>query len=123
MTRVLAVTVAAAIVLAGAALTSGALAGEAPALLTASGKIEKADKESVTIQPRVAGGKFGKNLVLKVTGTTKLTVVSEEKRAGKMVPVQRDIEAKDLEAGQNVAVIYFGEKSPILLTGVVRKEK
>ena len=57
--------------------------GEAPLEIgTAAGTVEKADKDSLTIQPRGAGGKFAKKMVLKITGTSKLTVVSLEKPRG-----------------------------------------
>ena len=49
-------------------------------LATASGMVEKVDKESLAIQTRGPGGKFAKPVVLKITGTSKITVVSEEKR-------------------------------------------
>src|SRR5947207_14370653 len=102
-------------------VVAGALAGEATLeLSTATGAVEKADKDAMTIQPRGPGGKFAKKLVLKITGTSKLSLVSKEKRAGKLVPVQRDVEARDLEANQHVAVIYIAGTDAILLSAVVQ---
>src|SRR5262245_44511035 len=100
------------------ALTSAALAQVA--VQTATGTVAKADKDSVTIQPRGAKGEFGKALTLKVTGTTKISMVTEEKRGKKKVPIQRDADAKDLSAGQHISVIYVGGKGDhVLLSAVV----
>jgi hypothetical protein len=99
-------------------------AGEAPLELTVGkGMVEKADKSEVTVQLRGAGGKFGKKVALKITGTSKLTMLSREKRAGKLVPVQRELDAKDLEPNHAIAVIYAGGAEPILISGVVQKTK
>lgn len=99
-------------------LASAALAGGLP-LSTASGMVTKAGADSVTIRPREPDGRFGKSLVLTVTGTSKVSLVSQEKRAGKMVFVQRDISARDLAEKQNVTVIYAtGTKGPVLLSAV-----
>ena len=92
-------------------------------LATAAGTVDKADKDALTIQPRGPGGKFAKKIVLKITGTSKLTVVSLEKRGGKLVPVQREGEPKDLEANQHVAVIFVGGTDPILLSAVAQRAK
>lgn len=95
-------------------------ADEIPPLLTASGAVEKADKESLTVKPRGADGKFQKTLVLKVTGTSKVAILSPQKRGDKVVLTQRDAEAKDLVAGQAVAVVYSeaGKDGAVLLTAV-----
>jgi hypothetical protein len=95
-------------------------ADDLPALLTASGVVDKADKESLTVKPRGADGKFQKTLVLKVTGTSKVAVLTPQKRGDKVVLTQREIEAKDLVAGQVVAVVYaeVGKDGTVLLTAV-----
>jgi hypothetical protein len=99
-------------------IASAALAGGLT-LSTATGMVAKAGADAVTIRPREPDGRFGKNLVLTVTGTSKVSVVTQEKRAGKLVFVQRDISAKDLEEKQNVTVIYAtGAKGPVLLSAV-----
>ena len=98
-------------------------AGDTPALLTASGTVSKAGAESLTIRPRGQDGKFAKALTLKVTGTSKVTVVTQQKRGGKLVFVQRDADAKDLEANQQVAVIYSSGKTPVLLSAVALPAK
>jgi hypothetical protein len=91
-----------------------------PALLTATGVVEKADKESLTVKPRGADGKFQKALVLKVTGTSKAAVLAPQKRGDKVVLTQREVEAKDLTAGQVVAVVYAeaGKDGAVLLSAV-----
>jgi hypothetical protein len=109
---------------AGLLVSTDVLAGEAtPELAAAVGTVEKAEKDALTIQPRGPGGKFAKKIVLKITGTSKLTMVSQDKRGGKLVPVQREVEAKDLEINQHVAVIFVGGTDPILLSAVVQRAK
>ncbi len=87
---------------------------------TASGAVEKADKDNLTIKPRGADGKFPKTLSLKLTGTSKVTVLTPQKRADKVVLTQREVEAKDLVPGQAIAVIYTesGKDGPVLLSAV-----
>jgi hypothetical protein len=88
-------------------------------LSTASGMVSKVGADSVTIRPRGPDGRFGKNLTLAVTGTSKVSVVTEEKRGSKLVFVQRDISPKDLEEKQNVTVIYAtAGKGAVLLSAV-----
>jgi hypothetical protein len=97
---------------------------EPPPLLTLHGKVEKADKDSLTIQPRGADGKYGKSMVLKLTGTSKISTLTTQVRNRKTVVVQKDTEAKDLEANQTIAVIYTQLKEgSILLSAVVQSEK
>ncbi len=88
--------------------------------LTATGVVEKADKESLTLKPRGTDGKFQKALTLKVTGTSKVAVLAPQKRGDKVVLTQREIEAKDLVAGQPVAVLYAeaGKDGAVLLSAV-----
>ena len=97
---------------------------EPPALIVASGLVEKVDKESVTIRPRGPGGRFGKSVVLKLTGTSKVTTLGEQKRGGKVTLVQRDTDPKDLKKNQSIAVIYgTGPAGPVLLAAVVQAGK
>src|SRR5207248_8920802 len=92
---------------------------EPPALVTASGLVEKADKDSLTIRPRGPEGRFGKSMTLKATGTSRVTILTEQKRGGKMTLVQRETEAKELEKNQAVAVIFAtAADGPVLLTAV-----
>lgn len=88
-------------------------------LSTASGMVAKAGTDSVTIRPRGPDGRFGKSLVLTVTGTSKVSIVTEEKRGSKLVFVQREISPRDLEEKQSVTVIYAtAAKGPVLLSAV-----
>src|SRR5260370_37894740 len=108
------------VVLAACLVLAGAVRGQAPPLVTATGLVEKAGKDGLTIRPRAAGGKFGKSVVLKVTGTSKVTVISQRKSGGKNVLVQREVEVKDLERNQAIAVIYTtAAGGPVLLAAVV----
>ena len=61
-----------------------------PMPLTAQGTIDKVEKDSLTLRPRGPDGKFGKALVLKVTGTSKITTLAPQTRAGKVVLTQKD---------------------------------
>ena len=75
-------------------------------LTTAQGTVEKAEKDKVKVKPRGPDGKFAKTLVLKVTGTSRITILAPQNRGGKMVLTQRDAEAKDLQPNQQITVIY-----------------
>ena len=59
-----------------------------------------------------------KALVLKVTGTSKVAVLTPQKRADKAVLTQREIGAQDLVSGQVVALVYAdaGKEGVILLS-------
>jgi hypothetical protein len=96
--------------------------GQALTVETAHGTVDKAEKDSLSFQPRTATGQLGKKMTLKVTATSKVTAVALEKRAGKLVPVQREIDVKDLESGQKISIIYAGGSEPILLAAVVQRE-
>lgn len=101
-------------------VTCIAAADPAVPIGTAHGVVEKADKDSLVIQPREAGGKFGKALHLKITGTSKIHTLAPREQGGKTVVTQRETDAKDLQAKQHVAVIYATVKDEhILLTAVV----
>jgi hypothetical protein len=102
-------------------LTGLTFAGDAaPPLLTSTGAVDKVEKDTLTIRPRGAGGKFEKNIALKVTGTSEVTTLTTQKRAGKVVVVQKKTEIKDLQPNQTIAVIYTtGASGSVLLTAVV----
>src|SRR6266853_893088 len=93
-------------VLWGCLFLTAAVRAEPPALLTASGLVEKADKDSLTIRPRGPDGRFGKSMTLKVTGTSRVTILTEQKRGGKLTVVQREVETKELQKNQTVAIIF-----------------
>jgi hypothetical protein len=111
--------------LAGMLLVTAVLAGGTPlSVATAVGTIDKADSETLTIKPRDPDGKFAKHITLKVTGTSKISSLSQEKRAGKLVFVQREIPVKELEPNQPIAVIYgMRGKELVLLSAVVQPGK
>lgn len=102
-------------------LTVTAYAADPIPLTVAHGKVEKADKESLTFQPRDEAGKFGKAVTLKITGTSKVTLLAPQVRDKKVVLTQKDVEAKDLTAGEMIAVIYATPKGQdaVLLSAVV----
>ena len=100
-------------------------ADELPALHTATGVVDKADKESLSVKPRGTDGKFQKTLALRVTNTSKVTILTPQKRGDKTVLGQREADVKDLIAGQTVAVVYAeaGKDDPVLLTAVAHPAK
>ncbi|HEV3439172.1 MAG TPA: hypothetical protein VG122_17530 [Gemmata sp.] len=97
-------------------------ADDPPPLSTASGVVDKADKGSLSIKPRGSDGKFQKTIALKVTGTSKVSILTPQKRAEKVILTQRDAETKDLVAGQSIAIIYAeaGKDGPVLLSAVAQ---
>jgi hypothetical protein len=98
-------------------------ADDAPGLLIAKGVIEKVEKDSLTILPRESSGRYGKSLTLKLTGTSKISTLTTQKRGGKVVHVQRDTDAKDLQAKQGIAIIYStGSAGMVLLAAVAQPE-
>ena len=54
---------------------------------------------------RGTDGKFRKTSSLKLTGTSRVTVLTPQEHANKVVLAQREVEAKDLVPGQAIAVI------------------
>jgi hypothetical protein len=91
------------------------------ALQIARGAVDKIEKTKLTVKPRSADGKFEKDLVLQLTGTSKITSVTTQARAGKPALVQNEIDAKDLQPKQAIAVIYTdGPSGPVLLAAVVQ---
>jgi hypothetical protein len=113
--------VLAALVLAAAGV---AWAADPPALKveTAEGMVSKvAGKDSLAIRTRGPDGRFGKAVTFRVTGTTKLTTVTAQERAGKAVATQRDTDLKDLKPNQPIAIIYtkVGDNA-VLLAGVAQ---
>ena len=94
---------------------------KAPELLTAHGTVDKVEKETLTILPRAASGRFGKHLSLRLTGTSKISLLTSRTQGGKVVVVQRDTDAKDLQPRQEIAVIYTsGAAGLTLLSAVVQ---
>lgn len=93
---------------------------EPPPLYTTQGAVEKVSKDSLTVKPRGPDGRFGKSLVLKITGTSKVTTLIPRTQKGVVILTQKDTEAKDLQAKQVIAVVYTMVKDrAVLLSAVV----
>jgi hypothetical protein len=102
-------------------LLPGAPVADPPqSLSVAQGLVDKVEKESISIRPRGADGKFQKTLVLKITGTSRITTLAPQTREGKQVLMQRDTQTKDLQPQQSIAVIYTDGDAPVLLSAVVQ---
>jgi hypothetical protein len=102
-------------------LATRGTAADPPPLLTAQGTVEKADAATLTVKPRMPDGKFGKNIVLKITGTTKVTTLMPRMQKGAVVITQKDTDVKDLQPKQSIAIVYTMVKdSPVLLAAVVQ---
>lgn len=98
----------------------GADAPAAP-VLAASGTVEKVNKDTLVIRPRDAAGRFGKSITLKLTGTSDITTLTIQMRAGKPIPTQKKTDAADLNPNQSIAVLYTTIKdTSILLTAVAQ---
>jgi hypothetical protein len=106
-------------------MLTGLSSGQAPVFLaTAQGEVDRVEKDSLTVRPRTAEGRFAKSLTLRLTGTSKISSVAEQKRAGKTVLVQKDVEPKTLQPGQRLALIYAPDKDGgVLLSAVVQVSK
>lgn len=97
-------------------------AADEPTLATDHGAIEKVEKNTLTLKVRGTDGKFTKPLVLKLTGTSRITTLAMQNRDGNIVLSQRETEVKTLEVKQTIAVIYAEDKTDaILLSAVVEK--
>lgn len=103
----------------------GVAAADDLPLQTASGTVDKVEKDVLSVKPRGADGKFQKTLALKIAGTSKVTVLTPQNRGGKVILTQRDADAKDLAAGQTIAVIYTesGKDGLVLLSAVTQSAK
>ena len=101
-------------------LSAGRLPAQppSPGLESAHGEIRKVTRDVLTVRPRDEAGRFGKELELRLTGTSRISVVTVQERAGKPAFVQQEAAPSDLKPGQPVAVIYAaGASGPVLLTG------
>lgn len=106
----------------GALISAQASTAADPPLATATGVVDKATKDSLSVKPRGADGKFQKTISLKVTGTSKVSILTPQKRGDKIILTQRDAEAKDLMTGQVVAVIFAeaGKDEHVLLAAIAQ---
>src|SRR5947209_19231931 len=90
-----------------------------PPVAPASGLVVKANANVVIVRPRGPDGQFGKAMPLKVSGTSKLSQISTRNQGNQSIAVQRDVEAKDLQANQSIAVIYATLKDELVLLAAV----
>jgi hypothetical protein len=98
-------------------------AEELPKMQTVHGTIEKIEKESLTISYKSGDSKIDKKLTFKLTGTSRFSILSTQKRGDKIVLVQRDAEVKNLAEKQGIAVIYATSAGEhVLLTAVAQSE-
>src|SRR5947199_3628372 len=112
-------TAALAAALALLSLSAGRLPAQppSPGLESAHGEVRKVSRDVLTVRPRDEAGRFGKELELHLTGTSRISVVTVVERADRPVFVQKYAQAQDLKPGQPVAVIYAaGASGPVLLT-------
>ena len=92
-----------------------------PELTTAKGVVDKVERDSITIRPRAADGKFGKEVTLRVTGTTQVSTLTTRTQKGKVTLVQKGTSPRDLQPKQTIAFIYAaGSDGPVLLSAVVQ---
>lgn len=93
-------------------------AAELP-LQSVTGTVVKANAGLVILRPRLPSGQFGKAVVLKIRGTSRLTTVQFEARDGEPVAVQRVLESASLAPNRIVAAIYtVADGEEVLLTAV-----
>jgi hypothetical protein len=109
-------------VLTGLFLVGAVLGADTPPdLSTAKGVIDKVEKDSITIRPRGPDGKFEKSVTLHLTGSSKVATLTTRAQKDKVVLVQKDTAAQDLQPKQTIAVIYAnGADGPVLLSAVVQ---
>lgn len=92
-----------------------------PTVVAAQGVIDKVSKDSLTVRPRGPEGRFEKAITLRLTGTSRITTLTQQKRGGKAVLAQRDTDPGDLAPRQAVALIYAeGPGGPTLLSAVAQ---
>ena len=91
-----------------------------PTVAATRGMIDKVAKDTLSVRTRKDDGTFGKTLTLKVTGTSRISTVTTQKRGGKVVNVQKDTDLKDLQAKQPITLIYTTGGGDVLLAAVVQ---
>ncbi len=97
------------------------VAAQAPPLLGAHGEVVKVERDTLTVRTRTPEGRFGPTLALKVTGTSKISMLQMQMRGGRLVATQRETSARDLAPKQAIAFIYILVKdTPVLLTAVAQ---
>lgn len=90
-------------------------------LATASGVVKKATANVLLVTPRGPDGRFGKTLALKLSGTSKVTLMTSQTRGGQVVVVQNPTAPRDLQPNQPIAVIYtIVQDEAVLLSAVAQ---
>lgn len=98
-------------------------ADEAIHAKTVQGTVEKMEKDALTIKHHTGDKKTDKTITFKLTGTSRFTTLSVQKRSDKIVLVQKDTEAKAIAEKQSIAVIYADNAGDhVLLAAVVQSE-
>lgn len=90
-------------------------------LATTTGMVKKATANVLFVVPRGPDGRLAKTLVLKLSGTSKVTALTRQTRGGQTVVVQKETAPRDLRPNQAIAVIYtVVQNEAVLLTAVVQ---
>lgn len=98
-------------------------ADEPPRMQTVQGTINKVEKDSITIKHKSGDSKTEAKIAFKLTGTSRFSMLSTQKRGDKIVLVQKDAEVKNLAEKQTIAIIYANNAGDhILLAAVVQAE-
>ena len=98
-------------------------ADQTPRMQTVQGTVEKVEKDTLTIKHQAPESKTEMRLTFKLTGTSRFSTLSTQKRGDKIVLVQKDTEAKSLAEKQSIAVIYASNAGDhVLLVAVVHAE-
>ena len=80
---------------------------------------KKNEKAHLTIKHRTAEGKFDQNRVIKLTGTSTLSLLSVQNHMEKNVLVQKAIDAKQRVEHQKNSVIYANAVHELILVSAV----
>jgi hypothetical protein len=101
-------------------LTAGPASADELPLVTAVGRVVKANPNVILVRPVEPGGQLGKAIALKVRGTSRVSTVAVQRRRGQTVTVQRQVEPQSLRPDQVIAVIYTRTTDEaVLLSAVV----
>ena len=94
------------------------LAADLP-LHSVTGAVVKANAGLVVLRPRLPDGRFGKAVVLKIRGTSRITTLLSEQRDGQLLTVQREQDPASLTPNRVVAALYtVADGEEVLLTAV-----
>jgi hypothetical protein len=100
-------------------LLAAAAAGADVPVRTASGTVRKATANVLFVHPRGPDGRFQDVLTLKLSGTSKVYMLTAQMRGGKPLLVQKETEPQTLQANQTIALIYAVMKDDLVLLSAV----